>query len=102
MKITKEQAEKNIQKFLPLLSEREREYWDMIYPNSGVLNLIGKPGLFKTAILRSIALKLNFLYFDHRLTTMDHFVIDLFPLVIQKQKIEEIMNLYIILFQNGL
>ena len=79
MKITKEQAEKNIQKFLPLLSEREREYWDMIYPNSGVLNLIGKPGLFKTAILRSIALKLNFLYFDHRLTTMDETDLGCYP-----------------------
>jgi len=66
-------------KRLETLTTREKEYWDMIKPNSGVLNLVGKPGLFKTAILRSISEKLNFLHIDHRLTTMDETDLGCYP-----------------------
>jgi hypothetical protein len=76
------------QELLKLLTKRESEYWDMIRPNSGVLNLIGKPGLFKTAILRSIAKKLNLLYIDHRLTTMDETDLGCFPKTKQRGDFE--------------
>lgn len=90
MTLTDEQRLQNIEKLLPKLTKREREYWDMISPNSGVLNLVGKPGLFKTAILRSIANKLNMLYIDHRLTTMDETDLGCFPKTRQKGEFEVI------------
>lgn len=77
--LTNEQRLKNIQELLPKLTKRERDYWDLIRPNSGVLNLVGKPGLFKTAILRSIGKKLNFLFIDLRLTTMDETDLGCYP-----------------------
>ena len=88
--ITEEQRLKNIQNLLGNLTQREREYWDMISPNSGVLNLVGKPGLFKTAILRSIAKKLNFYFIDLRLTTMDETDLGCYPKTRQKGEFEVI------------
>ena len=85
-----EQRQERIKELLPSLTEREREYWDMISTNSGVLNLIGRPGLFKTAILRSIAEKLNLFYIDHRLTIMDETDLGCYPKTKQRGDFEVI------------
>ena len=90
MTLTNEQRLKNIQELLPTLSKRERDYWEIMSPNSGVLNLVGKPGLFKTAILRSIAKKLNLYYIDHRLTTMDETDLGCYPKTKMRGDIEVI------------
>jgi len=67
--------------FLAKLSRREKKYWKIIRTNSGVLNLVGKPGLSKTSTLRSIAEKLNLIYVDLRLTTLDETDLGCYPRV---------------------
>lgn len=66
---------------LAKLSKRERKYWKMIRTNSGVLNLVGKPGSSKTATFRSISKKLNLFYVDMRLTTKDETDLGCYPRV---------------------
>lgn len=63
------------------LSKRELRYWRIIRTNSGVLNLVGKPGLSKTSTMRSIAKKLNLFYVDMRLTTKDETDLGCYPLI---------------------
>lgn len=63
------------------LSKRERKYWKIIRANSGVLNLVGKPGSSKTAMFRSISKKLNLFYVDMRLTTRDETDLGCYPRV---------------------
>lgn len=64
---------------LAKLSKREKKYWKIIRTNSGVLNLVGKPGLSKTSTLRSIANRLNLMYVDMRLTTKDETDLGCYP-----------------------
>jgi hypothetical protein len=66
---------------LAKLSRREKKYWKIIRTNSGVLNLVGKPGLSKTSTLRSMAEKLNLKYVDLRLTTLDETDLGCYPRV---------------------
>ena len=63
------------------LTKRELKYWRIIRTNSGVLNLVGKPGLSKTSTLRSLAKKLNLYYVDMRLTTKDETDLGCYPLI---------------------
>jgi hypothetical protein len=71
---TKEQLSK--------LTKTELSYWKIISCNSGVLNLLGKPGVGKTQTLRSLAFKLDLNVLDLRLTTMDETELGLFPKVV--------------------
>jgi hypothetical protein len=63
------------------LTKRELKYWRIIRTNSGVLNLVGKPGLSKTSTLRALAKKLNLYYVDMRLTTKDETDLGCYPLI---------------------
>jgi alkaline phosphatase D len=64
---------------LNLLSPRERDYFRMMWPKSGVLYLTSKPGIAKSAILRDIAAKMDFNYIDIRLSMRDETDVGLFP-----------------------
>ena len=71
-----------IEKFgdkLNLLTDRERLYLSMMWPKSGVLYITSKPGVAKSAITRSIAKKIEFNYFDLRLSMIDETDIGLYP-----------------------
>lgn len=63
------------------LSEREQRYFRIMYAQSGVLYLTSEPGIAKSAIMRSIARKLGFQYFDIRLSMVDETDVGLFPIV---------------------
>ena len=53
-------SQENYQKLHPI----ERRIFDMMAPQNGVVMLQGKPGIGKTAIVRSIARKLKFQFFE--------------------------------------
>ena len=60
-------SQENYQKLHPI----ERRIFDMMAPQNGVVMLQGKPGIGKTAIVRSIARKLKFQFFEFALTHID-------------------------------
>lgn len=61
------------------LTQREEDYFRMMYPKSGVLYIKGEPGKGKSALLRTIAEKLNLFYIDLRLSQIDETDVGLFP-----------------------
>lgn len=61
------------------LSERERNYFKMMNPQSGVLFISSAPGYAKSAIMRSIADKVGYQYFDIRLSMIDETDVGLYP-----------------------
>lgn len=61
------------------LNEKEETYLRMMLPNKGVLMLYSPPGLAKSAILRSIADKLNLFFIDLRLSMLDESDTGLYP-----------------------
>lgn len=61
------------------LSQKEKDYFRIMYAQSGVLFLTAEPGVAKSAIMRSIADKLGFQYFDVRLSMVDEIDVGLFP-----------------------
>lgn len=61
------------------LSLREKKYFKMMNPKSGVLYITSAPGFAKSAILRSIAKKMDYQYFDIRLSMVDETDVGLFP-----------------------
>lgn len=65
------------------LSPRERDYFSMMWPKSGVLYLTSKPGVAKSAILRDIAAKMNFNYIDIRLSMRDETDVGLYPFKVE-------------------
>lgn len=65
------QSKTSIKELEKNLTAKELRYWKIIKPNSGVLFLRGAPGTSKSAIAKSIANKLNLLFWDLRLSTMD-------------------------------
>ena len=62
-----------------LLTKKEQRYFRMMYPKSGVLFITAEPGVGKSAIMRSIAKKLDFLYIDIRLSQKDETDVGLYP-----------------------
>lgn len=60
-----------IEKRLHLLSERELRYFMSMWPKSGVLYITSRPGIAKSAIMRSITKKIRFHYDDIRLSMSD-------------------------------
>ena len=63
------------------LSRLEKKYFKIVRAGSGVLNLVGKPGLSKTSTLRAMAQKLNLFYVDLRLTVLDETDLGCYPRV---------------------
>lgn len=63
------------------LTERERQYFQIMWPKSGVLYITSKPGVAKSAISRSIAEKMGFRYMDIRLSMVDETDVGLYPSV---------------------
>jgi len=63
------------------LTERERLYFMVMWPKSGVLYITSKPGIAKSAISRSIAEKIGFRYMDIRLSMVDETDVGLYPSV---------------------
>jgi hypothetical protein len=63
------------------LTERERLYFMVMWPKSGVLYITSKPGIAKSAISRSIAQKMGFRYMDIRLSMVDETDVGLYPSV---------------------
>lgn len=80
--ITNEQLEgKTFSERLKLLSPQEREYFNKMRPQYGVLYIKGKPGIGKTAILENMARVLGFQYMDIRLTIKDETDVGVFPTI---------------------
>lgn len=64
-----------------VLSEREKNYFDMMRPTSGVLYITSKPGLAKSSIAKAIARKMGYQYMDIRLSMIDETDMGLFPVL---------------------
>lgn len=62
-----------------LLTPKQQKYFRIMYAKSGVLFLTAEPGVAKSAIMRTIANKLGFQYFDVRLSMVDEIDVGLFP-----------------------
>ena len=61
------------------LSDKEKKYFKMMNAKSGVLYIQSAPGFAKSAIMRSIANKMGYQYFDIRLSMVDETDVGLFP-----------------------
>lgn len=75
-RMPKEMAEK-----LSSLTEKERKYFAIMWAKYGVLNILSKPGVAKSAIGKSIADKMGFNYVDIRLSMIDETDVGLYPSV---------------------
>ena len=67
------------QKLFDKLTDKQKKYFRIMYGQSGVLFLTAEPGVAKSAIMRKIAKKLGFQYFDIRLSMVDEIDVGLFP-----------------------
>lgn len=63
------------------LSDREKRYFKMMNAKSGVLYISAAPGYAKSAMMRSIAKKMGYQYFDIRLSMVDETDVGLFPTI---------------------
>jgi len=61
------------------LTERQKKYFKVMKAQSGVLFITAEPGVAKSAIMRCIATKLGYQYFDVRLSMVDEIDVGLFP-----------------------
>jgi hypothetical protein len=61
------------------LTNQEKMYYRVMKPKSGVLTLMAKPGIAKSAMARSIAEKMGMQYMDIRLSMVDETDVGLFP-----------------------
>jgi hypothetical protein len=68
---------------LEKLSPTERKYFNMVWPQSGVVMLFSRPGEAKSALCKGMALKLGMQYLEIRLSQVDETDIGLFPKVNQ-------------------
>ena len=75
----KNEMPKDFKDKIPTLTEREREYFQVMWAKSGVLYITSKPGVAKSAIARSIANKMGFRYMDLRLSMVDETDVGLYP-----------------------
>jgi hypothetical protein len=63
------------------LTEREKEFFSVMFANHGTLYVKGRAGEGKSAIMESIARKLDYNYIDLRLSQCDELSVGLFPVV---------------------
>lgn len=68
---------------LSKLTKKEELYFRMMFPKAGVLFLMSPPGMAKSAIVRSIAKKLDLNFIDIRLSMIDETDIGLYPNIIE-------------------
>ena len=61
------------------LTVKQKKYFRIMYGQSGVLFITAEPGVAKSAIMKTIARKLGFQYFDVRLSMVDEIDVGLFP-----------------------
>jgi len=61
------------------LTQKQSDYFKLMNAKSGVLFITAEPGVAKSAIMRSIAKKLDMNYFDVRLSMVDEIDVGLFP-----------------------
>ena len=66
------------------LTMKEKKLFRQIYGKSGVLYIQGKPGIAKSAKMRSIAMKMGMLYIDFRLSMVDETDVGMFPDLVTK------------------
>jgi hypothetical protein len=62
-----------------LLTERQKLYFRVMWSKSGVLYIQSKPGIAKSAISRAIAKKMDYAYYDLRLSMVDETDVGLYP-----------------------
>ena len=67
------------------LSDREKTYFKIMNATSGVLFITSEPGYAKSAMMRAIARKLGYQYFDVRLSMVDETDVGLFPTLGEKE-----------------
>ena len=100
--MTKEQLAKLEEKRIPAdvlermktLNNKEKMYFSMMYPKSGVLYITDRPGSAKSAIAREIARKMGYYYLDLRLTLLDETDLGLYPSVkTDEEKIEYLVHI---------
>lgn len=83
MYITDEQLKGlTFQERLNLLTNKQRKYFNKIRTQYGIVQLNGKPGSGKTAILENIARILDLQYIDVRLSTKDETDVGSYPIVV--------------------
>lgn len=70
-----------IKEKLHLLTDKEFQYFSIMWAKYGVLNITSKPGVAKSAICKSIADKMGFKYVDIRLSMIDETDVGLYPYV---------------------
>jgi hypothetical protein len=78
-----------VKEAITMLTEKEVKYFHIMNAKSGVLYITAEPGVAKSAIARSIAKKLNFRYFDIRLSMLDETDTGLFPTLLEKEVTDE-------------
>ena len=74
-------SQKELSERLKKLTEKELMYFKIMLSKSGVLYITSKPGVAKSAIIKSMADKLGFLFFDIRLSMVDETDVGLYPKV---------------------
>ena len=79
MSIDSKRLPDNLRENLKVLTNKERTYFQCMWPKSGVLYITSKPGIAKSAIARNIAEKMGFAYKDIRLAMVDETDVGLFP-----------------------
>ena len=79
MNINNKRLPDNLKEKLKVLTNKERTYFQCMWPKSGVLYITSKPGIAKSAIARNIAEKMGFSYKDIRLAMVDETDVGLFP-----------------------
>lgn len=67
------------------LSETQQLWKDIMMVKSGVLYIKGKPGTCKTAMVEKMALKMNYQYFDIRLTQIDESEVGAMPSIFKEE-----------------
>jgi hypothetical protein len=69
----------NIKEKLKIVSDKQKMYFKLMWPKSGVLYLTSKPGIGKSATLQDLSDKIEFKYIDLRLSMIDETDVGLFP-----------------------
>lgn len=67
------------------LTDLERKYFKIMRAKYGVLFITAKPGVAKSAIMRSIADKMDYNYIDLRLSLRDETDVGLYPTIIETE-----------------
>lgn len=67
------------------LTKRQQLWYNIMRSNSGVLHILGKPGMAKSSQIETIAHKLGYAFIDLRLSMLDETDVGLYPVRTQVQ-----------------